>query len=400
MRLAWLSRAPADSRPVARRLLPRWRDLDWHTLAVALALLAVGIAIQHAIAEAEVDLGGRGGAFAGHLRKLAVSAPMLVVGVLARPRWLRRNAWRLYGLALALLLALPWIGDERNGARRWIETPIGFDLQPSELAKIALIVALARVLHRRRPMAWRDWLLPLAVAGVPMLLVAAQPDLGTALTIAPVTLGMVYVAGGSGRRIAVLLVLGTGLLGTAWWLGVGVRDYQRERIDTWVEGFEPEALIEARRGPAYHAYQSRLVVGHAGPRGTGLGRGLANRTGILPERGSDSIFALIAEEAGLVGASGLIVLYALLVVLLLLGASELRDRFPRLVVGGIAFHFAAHLFVHVGVNLGLLPMTGLPLPLFSTGGSSLLATFLALGLALGLGARPEPALDRDAFRSF
>ena len=126
---------------------------------------------------------------------------------------------------------------------------------------------------------------------------------------------------------------------------------------------------------------------------------MANEAGHLPERESDSIFAVIAEEGGFFGATALVFLYVGLASMLLLAAGRTRERFSRLVVGGVALYFAAHFFIHVGVNIGLVPMTGLTLPLVSTGGSSLLTSFLALGLALGLSARYEPSLDRDAFRA-
>lgn len=403
MRLAWLSRPPAPPTPARGALgglLPRWRDLDWRTLFLAFALLAVGLVFVRSMALVDADLARNDVRWRSHLVKLAIALPCIGLGLFVRPRWLRRNAWRLYGASLALLLALPFVGAERNNAKRWIELPFGLDLQPSELAKLAVLVALARALSRNRLERARDWALPLSLALVPMALVAAQPDLGTALLIVPITLGLVYLAG---ARARVLLGFAGGaalVFLCAWQLGLGVKDYQRERLDTWLATYAAEPLIEARRGPAFHAYLARLAIGHGGLGGTGLGRGIASETGILPERDSDSIFAVVAEETGLVGASGLIVLYALLILSLFSAAAKLRDRFARLAVGGIGLYFAAHLFIHVGVNTGLLPMTGLTLPLLSTGGSSLLATCLALGLALGLAARHEPALDQDAFRSY
>jgi rod shape determining protein RodA len=160
----------------------------------------------------------------------------------------------------------------------------------------------------------------------------------------------------------------------------------------------PESLIDARTGAAYHTYHARVAIGNGGWFGRGLGQGVANEAGHLPERDCDSVFAVIAEEAGFFGTTGLLLLYAFLIVLLFYSAGSIRERFSRLVVGGIGLYFAAHFFVNVGVNLGLLPMTGLTLPLFSTGGSSMLVTFAALGLALGLAAQREATLDEDAFR--
>jgi rod shape determining protein RodA len=379
----------------------RWVRVDWHVLALALALLALGLAFVRAMDAADFELGRDAAGtvdFGKHVKKVVLTLPALLVGLAVRPRWLRRRAWALFGLCLALLFALPFVGAERNNAVRWIALPgIGFDLQPSELMKVGLIVALARALYTSRLERWSDWLAPSACAVAPAALVAIQPDLGTALTFVPVTLGMFYLAGARARRIAA--VAGAALLaGAAVYELELVRDYQLQRVDTWLASISPETAIEGRNGPAFHTYHARVAIGNGGWFGRGLGRGVANEAAHLPERDSDSIFAVIAEEAGFVGTCGVLALYTLMIVLLLMSASAVRERFSRLVVGGIALDFAAHFFVNVGVNLGLVPMTGLTLPLFSTGGSSLLVTFLALGLALGLAAQREPSLDEDAFR--
>jgi rod shape determining protein RodA len=167
-----------------------------------------------------------------------------------------------------------------------------------------------------------------------------------------------------------------------------------------MHSFGAHDLVEARTGPAFHSYHARLAIGNGGWTGQGIGQGIANEAGHLPERECDSVFAVVAEELGLVGSTVVLVLYGLLIALMMGSASSLRDRFSRLAVGGIALYFAAHLCINVSVNLGLLPLTGLTLPLFSTGGSSLLVTFLMLGLALGLCAHREPSLDEDSFKGY
>ena len=253
------------------------------------------------------------------------------------------------------------------------------------------------MLYRSRLQHLGEWTAPVALALIPVGLVVLQPDLGTAMTIVPVTLGMLHLAGARSRHIVGIVAAGILAGALAWKLEL-VRDYQLQRIDTWLSTVEAQELIDGRNGPAYHSYHARTVIGNGGLIGRGVGLGVANEAGHLPERDSDSAFAVVAEEAGFVLITGLVILYSLLIVLLLTAASSIRERFTRLVVGGIGLYFAAHFFINVGVNLGLLPMTGLTLPLFSTGGSSLLATFLALGLAVGLSAQWEPTLDGDAFR--
>ncbi len=374
----------------------RWSEVAWHTLLVAFTLVAVGLIFIHAMAGSEAALRLSDVSFDSHLRKLVISLPMVAVGLLIDPRWLRRNAFLIFGLAVFLLLLVPLIGEERNQARRWIDLGL-LDLQPSELAKLGLIIVLARLLSQNRLRTLRAYLVPTAFVALPVCLVFLQPDLGTALTIIPIAAGMFHLAGASGRLLARLVVMAL-VIALAAWQFQWVEDYQLRRIDTWVASQDAGALIEGRNRTGFHVYHARVAIGNGGLTGLGLGEGIANETGYLPERDSDSIFAVIAEEGGLVGAGSLLLLYGLLVVLLLGSAAAIRDRFTRLVVSGIALYFGAHLVIHTAVNLGLLPMTGLPLPLISTGGSSLLTTCLALGLALGLAAQPVVRLEGDSFR--
>jgi rod shape determining protein RodA len=375
-----------------------WAQIDWHVLGLALLMVGTSLVFVNTMAEADVTFGREDVLFRGHLKKVAVAVPFLLTGFFLRPRWLRRNAWTIYGATMFLLLLVPLIGDERNNARRWIQLPLGFDLQPSELAKLGLIVALARSLYRNRLKTLGDWFQPACLAFLPMVLVAAQPDLGTALMVVPVSLGMCWLAGASGRFLVGLVLCGA-MLGGAAYQGEWVEGYQKKRIDTWLACFQGEELIADKNGAGYHQYMARVAIGNGGPFGTGLGRGVANEAGHLPERDCDSIFAVIAEEGGFLGAAGFVFLYLLFAALILVSASHVRERFSRLLVGGVGLYFAAHFLINASVNLGLLPMTGLTLPLVSTGGSSLLASFLALGLALGLSARHEPTLDLDAFRA-
>jgi len=395
---SWKGQRPASGWRAVFDGQARWSKLDWPVLLLAIAMVLIGVVFVEEMSDSEERYGRDRIQLAGHVKKLLVAFPCLVVGLFIRPRFLRQNTWLLYGAAIVLLVLVAFIGEERNHARRWIPMPLGFDIQPSELVKIALILALARALYRNRLSRKRDWGIPALLALLPMVLVAAQPDLGTALTIVPVTLGLFWVAGARARVLGGLIGLGVLLAGLAWqfeW----VQGYQKKRIDTWVASFDDQTLIADRNGPAFHTYHAHLVIGNGGVFGTGLGQGVANATAHLPERASDSIFCVIAEEGGFVGAAFLVFFYLLFSGLLFIAAGRTRERYSRMVVAGVGLYFSSHFLINVGVNLGLLPMTGLTLPLISTGGSSFLASFLALGLALGLSARQEPTLDMDAFRS-
>jgi len=376
----------------------RWTEVDWHILLIALVLLGLGLLFLDAMADSVSSQTKEAIYLGPHLKKVALTCPLLLIGMLVRPSWLRRRAHYFYGACLVLLALVPFIGDERNNARRWIQLP-AFDLQPSELAKLGVILMLAKLLHRNRLEKFGDWFKPALCALIPMGMVALQPDLGTALTIVPVSLGMFYLAGARARVLFGFCVAGV----FAAFLAIQanfIHEYQLRRIDTWRDSYMPADLIAHKNRLGFHVYQARLAIGNGGFTGRGLGEGIANETGYLPERTSDSMFAVIAEEAGFIGAGGLLLLYTLFAVLMMGSAAGLRDRFARLVVGGVALYFFAHVFINVAVNIGLLPMTGLTLPLFSTGGSSLLVTFLALGLALGLASHHEPHLDQDAFRTY
>lgn len=377
----------------------RWFELDWHVLGLATLLLVLGVTFVSAMAAADELVERNSVSIEDHLTKLVFTLPAFAVGLALRPRWMRRHAWLIYTVFTGILLLLPVIGIVRNGSRRWIHLPGLFDLQPSELTKIALVLVLARVLYRNRLERLRDWGPPLLAALFPMALVAKQPDLGTAMSFVPIALGMLYLAGAKGKVI-VRFLIGAALVGMlAWQFQVGVKGYQVQRLETWSNSFAAEDLIADRNGPAFHSYHARVAIGNGGMFGTGIGDGIANRTGILPERDCDSVFAVVAEELGWVMTSGVMLLYVMMIALLLGSASGIRDRFSRLAAGGIAMYFAAHFVINVSVNLGLLPMTGITLPFFSTGGSSLMTTFLALGIAVGLSAHSEPALDKDAFQS-
>lgn len=376
-----------------------WGSVNYLIVMMAGGLVALSILLVATMADADLEAGREGIALSSHLKKLVFASPFAIFGFLLRGRWLRNNGSIVWLLCVFLLFLVPLIGEERNNAKRWIPLPIGsFDLQPSELMKVGLILTLSAIFYRNRLREMKDWILPAFVAIVPIGLVMAQPDLGTAITIVPITLGLGWLAGGRASTILGVVSVGV-LVGLFAWQFEWVEGYQKKRIDVWASCFDNEVLIQQKSGAAFHTYQARLAIGNGHWHGRGLGKGVANEGGHLPERESDSVFAVIGEELGFIGTVGFVFYYLLFAGLLLVTAAGIRERFSRLMVAGVGLYFLVHFFVHAGVNLGLVPMTGLPLPLISTGGSSLLASFTALGLALGHAARREASLDRDAFRA-
>ena len=314
-----------------------------------------------------------------------------------------RAAWVFYGAAVLALLGLPFFAPEINGARRWYAFP-GFSIQPSEFAKVAVVVALAALLRfKSRAKTFDGLIVPMAVAGAPALLILKQPDLGSALVFGPVLLAMCYAAGAPLRSIALLVLLGAGLLTLAYF--ELMHDYQRDRVNVWFQhwswhdgNLHEQAVRDQLRGNGYQPWQALIAMGSGGWTGFGLGEGPQNRYDFLPYRSEDYVFAVVGEEGGFLGCLVVLGLVAALVYGLLGIAMRTRERFGKLVCVGVAAWLGAQSLLHVAVCGWLVPATGLPMPLVSYGGSSTLAMLLALALCLNIGARREPILAADGFR--
>ncbi len=285
--------------------------------------------------------------------------------------------WYCGGLVLLVLVLL--YGSEINGSRSWLVLgPV--HIQPSELGKLAVILTLAKSLanlNRRHPGTWH--LLKVGfLTLVPMVLVVLQGDLGTALMYIPIMVGIVVVAG-LRLRILVWCLLAVLCASPVAW--IYLKDYQKQRILTTLD---PELDPQ---GVGYQTRQSQIAIGSGGVFGRGIGQGSQSHLGFVPEIHSDFIFALLAEETGLIGAGTVLLLYLLVLMKLIGIAVESRDRTVILVVTGVVSMISSHVLVNVGMTLGLLPPIGIPLPLLSYGGSFTIVTFSALGVALSAQAQ-------------
>lgn len=288
----------------------------------------------------------------------------------------------LYPLALLLLLLVRFFGREALGAQRWISVgPV--DFQPSELAKVLLIVSLAGFLRRggdRPP----SLLLAGVVVAPPFLLVLSQPDLGTASVFLVLTAGMLFAGGVSGRWLAGLAALGVGGAAGAvyghlrWGLPLPLKEYQLQRLMVFLDP-EKDPL-----GAGWHLLQSKIAIGSGGLWGQGLGRGVQNHLNYLPAEHTDFIFAIVGEELGFAG--GLLLLLAFLAFFrrLLTAMVLASDREGAMVVGGVVSMLAFHVLLNIGMTVGLTPVTGVPLPFLSYGGNALFADYLALGLVFSV----------------
>lgn len=275
----------------------------------------------------------------------------------------------LYIFILIMLIAVLILGFETRGALRWI--PLGiFNIQPSEFAKPILILLLAKFWSERAP-DWLNILKSLVWVAPYFILVFKQPDLGSALTLIAIWLGMLLVTRISVKKILVLALIIIFVIPTSWSF---LHDYQRQRILSFLAP-ESDPL-----GKGYNLIQSTIAVGSGELFGRGLGRGTQSRLQFLPEFRTDFIFASIAEELGFVGSLLLLSLYLFLLVYFLRVAQRVNNSFGLLVIMGVVSMFLFQVFVNIGMNVGLLPITGITLPLISYGGSSLIATLLSLGM--------------------
>ena len=291
--------------------------------------------------------------------------------------------WGAGVLGLVIVL-IPGLGAEINGAKAWIALPGGFQIQPAELAKIAIIIGMSMILSERShdsdgPTS-RDVLQSLAVAAVPVALIIMQPDMGTVLIISAAVVTIVAVSGVPARWVTALLLLA--VLGGFVAVKAGVvSEYQVNRLQTFVD---PNADTQ---GAGYQLRQARITVGSGGLIGTGLFNGPQTNGRFVPEQQTDFIFTVAGEELGFIGSGAILILYLILLMRGFSIARRTSDPFGRLVCTGVIAWFAFQIFENIGMTLGLMPMTGVPLPFISYGGSSMFATLIGIGLLQNVHAR-------------
>ena len=345
------------------------REIDWPLLLITLAISAVGV-LQ--IYSATLGTSFRD---AWWKQCVYIGGGLILFFVASRLDYhsLVGHAYWLYGLSILGLIAVLLIGQVTMGARRWIPLGGGFKLQVSEFVKIAIVLLVARYFTdlRKEDLSWKDLLKISVLVGIPMLLVMKQPDLGTSLTYAPILLAGVLLSGLRWQYIAIILLVVAIALPVAWHF---LHDYQRARLTTFVDpSTDP-------KGSGYQIIQSMIAVGHGGMWGRGVTQGTQTQLQFLPVSHTDFIFSSFAEEHGFVGVVVVLGLYFLLLMQVVQDAQTAPDQAGMYICMGIAGMLLLHVLVNGGMVVGRMPVTGIPLPLMSFGGSNTLSIFFVLGL--------------------
>ncbi len=355
-----------------------FRDFDWGLLIFVLMICGLGVM--------EIRSATMHTKFAGsHIRQVywiaGGVAAMFVISAINYQALLDRVHW-FYIAAVASLMAVLVFGQRYLGAKRWVKMPGGNHFQPSEWVKLILILAVAKYFAdlRHRDLSWPDFMKAAAIVGFPMLMVLAQPDLGTALTYVPIAVMGVFLGGMQWKQGMVVVLLAAVGIGAVFFTPrVHVlKSYQKQRLTSFMD---PE---NDPQGSGYQVEQSKIAVGSGGLWG---GKGSQTHGAFLPVPQTDFIFAAFAEEHGFVGALGVLLLYFIVLMRLTQNAQTAPDRAGTFVVMGVVAVLSFHILVNVGMVVGFMPVTGIPLPLMSYGGSSVLFMFLALGMVMNVRMR-------------
>jgi rod shape determining protein RodA len=357
-----------------------WRDLDWILLLAALTVTVFGSVLVWSASRADMASPSDPQSYLKrHLINVGVG---IILGFLVSRvdyRWLRAYTPIIYGVSVFLLFLpfVPGIGATVAGARAWIDLPGGMTLQPSEFAKVAVILMMAVILAEKRDVESeprdKDVLLSLAVAVFPILIILVQNDTGTVLILGSVALSIIAVSGAKtrwvvgligGAVVAIMLAIQLGLL----------KSYQVQRLTAFIDPSQNAS------GSAFNANQARIAIGGGGWSGYGLFQGPQTQGKFVPVNESDFIFTVAGEELGFIGAAVLILLLGVVLWRAVMIAYRADDMYGRLVATGVVAWIAFQMFENVGMSLGIMPITGIPLPMVSAGGTSMMATWVAVGL--------------------
>ncbi len=367
-----------------RRLIT---NMPWGMVALIMGIALIGLS---AVYSATYTQHGPSSLFTKQVVWVLIGICVMLGALLPDYHTVGRYAYVLYAVSVVALILVALIGRTGMGAQRWL--PLGpFQFQPSELAKLSLVLALARYYAedpKRGGYDLRDLAIPMVMVAVPLVLVLKQPDLGTALMLAFTSTLITVLAGVRLRAVVAVAVIGA-LVASVVFLVPPVRHkiwtslkpYQQKRIKAFIDPSSDPL------GSGYHATQSKIAVGSGQTTGKGFRQGTQSQMAFLPERHTDFIFAVIAEERGFIGSSFLVILYVSLLLIGVEAAKSAKDKMGALMAGGIVSMLALYVCINIGMAVGILPVVGVPLPLVSYGGTSIITTFLAIGLLLNIRSR-------------
>jgi rod shape determining protein RodA len=361
------------------RRLSSFRDFDWVLLGFVLVLSLISV-LEIKSATLHTKFHGFDHKQIGFLATGLVL--MFLISLIDYHRLIDIVHWA-YGISIVALLAVLAFGTKVLGGRRWIKFPGGIHFQPSEWVKLVLIVAIARYFWglAGRELTWTDIAKAFAMVCIPMLMVLKQPDLGTSLTYLPILICGLFLGGMRFKQAAIILLV-IALLGVgAWKSGKHLKPYQQARINAFLN---PDT---DPRGSGYQIRQSLIAVGSGGIWGKGANKGTQTQGDFLPIPYTDFIFAAFCEEHGFIGALGVLLLYFLILMRLIQNAQTASDLPGTFIIMGVVAVIIFQIAVNIGMVVGLMPVTGIPLPLMSYGGSSILFTFLALGIVMNIRMR-------------
>ena len=358
-------------------------QLNWGLIFLLLCLVGVGCAMLYSAANGSLDPWA-----SRHALRFGVAfVIMLAVALVDVRRWYSLSYLAYFGV-LALLIAVEFIGEEGKGAQRWIDLRV-IQLQPSELMKVALVMALARYFHGRSLEEVRGFLRllpPLGMILAPVALVLKQPDLGTALTLLAIGGVIFFVVGVRLWKFGLVIAAGLGAIPVAWQF---LHDYQRNRVLTFLNP-ENDPL-----GAGYHITQSKIALGSGGVFGKGFMQGSQSHLNFLPEKQTDFIFTMLAEEFGMVGGLFLLLIYAGIIVYGFAIALRSRNHFGRVLAMGISANLFLYVFINTAMVMGLIPVVGVPLPMISYGGTAMVAVMGSLGLLLSVYVHRDIRIPRQ-----
>jgi rod shape determining protein RodA len=358
------------------------RSVQWGLVLLIAGISAIGFAMLYSAADGDFQPWA-----SRQMTRFAIALVPMIAAALIDVRYWFRSAYWLYAIALAVVVAVDLRGIAGMGAQRWIAIGI-IQLQPSEIMKLALVLALARYFHSlssENAGRLRYLVAPALIVAIPVGLVLKQPDLGTAMMLLAVGAVLFFLGGVRAWIFAAGTVAAAAAAPLAWSM---LRDYQRVRLYTFLDP-EHDPL-----GAGYHILQSKIALGSAGPFGKGFLHGTQSHLNFLPERQTDFIFTMIAEEFGLVGGLTLLALYALVIGYAFAIALRCRSPFGRLLGLGIAINFFLYAFINMAMVMGLIPVVGVPLPLISYGGTAMVTMMLGFGLLMNVGIHRDVRISR------